>query len=63
MHTQNALSLVMQEESEEIKDDVMEDVEESVAWERPAGVGMPGQLKTLTLINFMCHEHLKVDFG
>ena len=56
-------SLVLQEDSEEIDDSSMEDIEEPVAWERPAGVGMPGQLKTLTLVNFMCHEHLSVDFG
>ncbi len=34
-----------------------------VAWERPPGVGMPGQLKSLTLVNFMCHEHLHIEFG
>ena len=56
---------MIQVESEKIDDDddVMMDTEEAVAWERPSGVGMPGQLKTLTLVNFMCHEHLKVDFG
>ena len=53
----------MQESSEEIDDDVMEELEEHVSWERPAGVGMPGQLKSLTIVNFMCHEHLKVDVG
>lgn len=47
----------------EDEDDTMEDIKEHQAWERPAGVGMPGQLKTITLVNFMCHEHLKVDFG
>ena len=35
----------------------------AVAWARPEGVGMPGQLKSLTLVNFMCHEHLQMEFG
>ena len=41
----------------------MEDIVEVPAWERPPGVGMPGQLKNLTIVNFMCHEHLHVEFG
>ena len=34
-----------------------------IAWNRPEGVGLPGQLKSLVLKNFMCHEHLKMIFG
>lgn len=41
----------------------MEDNEVAPVWERPPGVGMPGQLKSITLVNFMCHEHLQMEFG
>ena len=34
-----------------------------VSWKRPEGVGIPGQLKKLVLVNFMCHEHLHMSFG
>ena len=33
------------------------------AWNRPPGVGRPGQLKKIILVNFMCHEHLAMEFG
>eukprot|EP00884_Botryococcus_braunii_P004090 jgi/Botrbrau1/13682/Bobra.0378s0013.1 len=31
-------------------------------WERPPGIGNPGQIKWVLLENFMCHEHFKMEF-
>ncbi|KAK9816925.1 hypothetical protein WJX72_007128 [[Myrmecia] bisecta] len=43
------------------------EMEEEVAavrdWVRPPGTGLPGHLKTVRLENFMCHEHLEVEFN
>jgi len=30
-------------------------------WHRPRGQGLPGQVKTVVLRDFMCHEHFKVE--
>lgn len=49
------------EEDEDV--DMLEELQEVPAWDRPPGVGMLGQLKNLTLVDFMCHEHLFVEFG